>query len=126
MTRAFVILLHTGCGEDHFDLMLDPGQGRRLATWRCGVGCLSLRPGEAAVVRRLADHRRAYLTYEGPVSGGRGMVRRVARGTYETLDDQPGRLVVRLDAEGKPPARLELTQAEGDRWVITRSGDVRR
>lgn len=29
---------------------------------------------------RLADHRREYLTYEGPVSGGRGRVRRVAEG----------------------------------------------
>ncbi|HBE68769.1 MAG TPA: hypothetical protein DDW52_11540 [Planctomycetaceae bacterium] len=32
---------------------------------------------------RLIDHRRHYLTYEGPVSGNRGEVKRVASGTYE-------------------------------------------
>lgn len=31
---------------------------------------------------RLVDHRRHYLTYEGPISRDRGVVRRVAQGTY--------------------------------------------
>lgn len=32
-----------------------------------------------------SDHRKAYLTYEGPVSGERGRVRRVAEGEVEVL-----------------------------------------
>jgi hypothetical protein len=33
-------------------------------------------------VERLADHRLAYLDYEGPVSGDRGIVRRLDTGTF--------------------------------------------
>ena len=32
---------------------------------------------------QLPDHRRDYLEYEGPVSGGRGEVSRIEEGTYE-------------------------------------------
>ena len=35
----------------------------------------------------LGEHRREYLTYEGPVSGGRGEVKRVAGGTYDLAGD---------------------------------------
>ncbi len=40
---------------------------------------------------RLADHRPAYLDYEGPVSRGRGDVTRVLSGTYATLGPKPQR-----------------------------------
>jgi len=33
--------------------------------------------------RRIGDHRKAYLTYEGPLTGDRGAVRRVEEGTVE-------------------------------------------
>lgn len=36
---------------------------------------------------QIADHRREYLTYEGPVSGGRGRVSRVCRGVCEARRD---------------------------------------
>jgi hypothetical protein len=32
--------------------------------------------------QRIADHRLAYLEYEGPISGGRGTVRRLDGGSY--------------------------------------------
>ena len=35
------------------------------------------------VATRLPDHRLAYLEYEGPVSGNRGVVRRIDSGKYE-------------------------------------------
>ena len=120
MARAFVILLHAGWGEDHFDLLLETDPGGPLGTWQCPRNCLSLRPGQALSARRLADHRRAYLTYEGPVSRGRGRVRRAAEGTCETLAESPGRLVVRLDAASGESGVFELTQTGGDVWVITR------
>lgn len=41
--------------------------------------------------QRLGEHRAAYLTYEGPVSGGRGRVTRVAAGDVQvTRDDAEG------------------------------------
>jgi hypothetical protein len=42
---------------------------------------------------RIADHRRHYLTFEGPVSGDRGSVRRVEEGTAQILSQGPAWLV---------------------------------
>ena len=122
MPSSFVIILHTGCGPEHYDLMLEMLEaGEALATWRIERDCLDLRPGEALAARKLPDHRRAYLSHQGPVSGGRGRVTRVHAGTYETLDHRPDRLVVRLDSPGAS-AMFELarTAEPGDDWRITR------
>ncbi len=119
MSNSFVIILHTGFGADHYDFMLETGPA--LATWQIARNCLDLRDGESAPARKLPDHRLAYLTYQGPVSGGRGKVRRVCEGVFETLIDDSHRLVVRLDAPDGP-ARFELLRdtSAGDDWVITR------
>src|SRR4051812_12148220 len=45
---------------------------------------------------RLPDHRLAYLDYEGPISGGRGVVRRVAHGRYTLLSEDETHLDVEL------------------------------
>lgn len=78
MLRRFVILFHTGHGPEHLDLMIE--LPRALATWRiegpAPVGLLAA-PVPAT---RLPDHRLAYLDTEGPVSGGRGEVRRIEAG----------------------------------------------
>jgi hypothetical protein len=63
----------------------------------------------------LGDHRRAYLDYQGPISGNRGEVRRAAAGTYATLDagagsewcvelDQQTRLVLNLEQRTIAPS----------------------
>ena len=73
----FVVLHHTGYGKPHFDLMLAMDDTGPLRTWRC-----SSWPIDAATkIEPLPDHRRAYLIYEGEISGGRGQVRRVCSGT---------------------------------------------
>ena len=83
MRRAgrYVILEHEGsaCGP-HFDWMIEAGE--TLATWRVAVPPAEVSPAGAAA-ERIADHRTAYLSYEGPVSGGRGTVVRVEAGSYE-------------------------------------------
>lgn len=71
----FVVLHHTGIENPHYDLLVDPGEGHSLWTWR-----LSKWPAEGALVYRVADHRREYLSYEGQITGDRGEVRRVAAG----------------------------------------------
>lgn len=68
----------------HWDFMLE-GSGA-LATWAFATILHSdqasdSRTGGAAL--RLADHRMAYLEFEGPISGGRGDVRRVDSGHFE-------------------------------------------
>jgi hypothetical protein len=49
---------------------------------RTGQGPIA---AEGVPARRLADHRKAYLDYEGPVSGDRGEVHIVDSGTYVLL-----------------------------------------
>jgi len=81
--KTFVILQHTlPDGSVHWDLCLD--EGSVLATWQIleEPGLLTGGVASRVPVRRIADHRRAYLDYEGPVSRNRGHVRRVDRGTY--------------------------------------------
>jgi hypothetical protein len=124
MPSSFVIILHTGLGPDHYDLMLEMLEaGESLATWQLQADCLALRPGDSLAARKLPDHRRAYLSYQGPVSGGLGHVSRVHAGTYETLDRGPDRLVVRLDSPNAS-AEFELTRSanpgQADDWHITR------
>lgn len=89
----YVVLHHTGFGEPHFDLMFETALGSPLATWRANEWPL----GRAAHLTLLGDHRGDYLDYEGPVSGNRGVVRRVQSGTHVILEDGPRRLVVELE-----------------------------
>lgn len=79
--------------------MLDVGGcGGLLTTFRMEVGVHGLRPPAALGAERLADHRRVYLEYEGPLSGDRGEVRRVASGTFEGGFSADGAsLAVRVD-----------------------------
>jgi hypothetical protein len=82
MQTRFVILAHTVNGLTHFDLMLDVGEvllTYQLVRW-------PLAAGESCAAPRIGDHRRAYLEYEGEVSGGRGSVKRVQAGTWHEAD----------------------------------------
>ncbi|MCB9893387.1 MAG: hypothetical protein H6839_02945 [Planctomycetes bacterium] len=80
MAQRFVILEHTVNGEAHYDLMLEVEGQEKLRTFQLARWPLSV--GESCLCRRLDDHRRAYLDYQGEVSGGRGVVRRVESGTW--------------------------------------------
>ena len=71
-------------------------QAESLRTWRL-AGCPD---GVGAIdAEAIDDHRLAYLDYEGPVSGGRGQVRRWDRGEYEAVESTAERVVVRLVGE---------------------------
>ena len=82
--KRFVVLHHTGWAGhlDHFDLMLDVGsaenpEDRALLTYSTISDDF---PAPGIRFEKNADHRRAYLSYEGSVSGERGQVRRVDEG----------------------------------------------
>jgi hypothetical protein len=87
----FVLLEHRWDGV-HWDLMLEHGDA--LRTWALDA---PIAPGTTIPARPLADHRLAYLDYEGPISGGRGEVRRVDRGGYEVRVWSPDLVRVRLE-----------------------------
>jgi len=122
MPSAFVIHLHSGHGPAHYDLMLQCGGA--LATWRLPADPGALEPGGEIPAERLADHRQAYLTYEGPVSRGRGRVRRVHRGTCRLVRAQAARWSFGLSAE-TCRGRFELRRSADDpeRWTLRRLAD---
>ena len=84
--RRFAILRHEMPPEaarpSHWDLMLEY-RGVLLA-WELPAIPFAGLPAtfEDLGIRRLGDHRMAYLTYEGPVSGDRGSVVQVDSGEY--------------------------------------------
>lgn len=95
--RPYVILRHDLPAGAHWDLMLDLGEA--LATWQLARDPASLADPtstDAIPACRIADHRRAYLDYEGPVSGHRGSVTRVEKGTYELIGHSPCGWTIRL------------------------------
>jgi hypothetical protein len=106
----FVILQHETDAGSHYDLMLEVGGV--LKTWSLSE------PPEAdreVACRSLPDHRLAYLDYEGPISGGRGSVKRWDQGTYQREEPIAAEWVVELFGDrmvGR--ATLTLHTAAGD------------
>src|SRR5581483_7197270 len=86
----YVILEHDH-PERHWDFMLEAGE--ILRTWRLSSPPA---PGQTVVAEASFDHRRHYLDYEGPVSGGRGRVTRWDAGTFTWQADEPEQVVVVL------------------------------
>ena len=96
----------------HWDFMLE--QGETLRAWR-----LMKPPADAGAIvgEALGEHRRAYLDYEGPVSGGRGQVNCWDKGDYETLSDDGDRIELALKSEKlNGQAVLERTPEPGSGW----------
>ena len=116
----FVILRHDmppGTPRaSHYDLMLE--QDSVLRTWACDALPQADSP---TLADPLPDHRLAYLTYEGEVSGDRGSVTRVATGEYELLQETSQLVRVRLSSD---TIRGVLVLARGDgeqayRWRVS-------
>jgi len=119
MDRPFVILHHTGYGEAHYDLMVQNGDV--LATWQAPVDPTSLAVGQSVALEKLPDHRLAYLTYEGPIRGGRGSVRRIEGGQADVIERTDSRWHVRLAGE-QGSVEMELKAAGEGQWRCTRVG----
>lgn len=103
----------------HWDLMLEVGAS--LRTWRLAQAPAA--PGETIDAVALPDHRLDYLDYEGPVSGGRGAVKRWDVGEYETLSASDGEeLCVRLSgARVRGVVRMARGGTSG--WLFDWLGD---
>ncbi|MBI2825891.1 MAG: hypothetical protein HYX69_14495 [Planctomycetia bacterium] len=98
----------------HWDFMLEV-EGT-LRTW-----ALDREPADGLIVRAepLADHRLAYLDYEGPISGGRGVVARWDRGTCHIVRWEANE--IRVDVAGQRlcgQVHLARSPAAGH-WTVT-------
>jgi len=122
---ATVVLRHVTRAGAHFDWLLeDPaaptGRGR-LVTFRLAIEPAKWPTDRPILATRLADHRRAYLRYEGPISDDRGRVVRL----------DAGRAIVHRFSPAGLDATLGLRQfagrvrfiERGAVWVGRRQGE---
>lgn len=93
--------------------MLDAGDV--LRTWALGErpDSRGVRPAE-----RLADHRREYLTYEGPISGGRGTVSRWDEGTFREAANGANGTTIEFDLNGNRLRGRGVLTCDGRRWTF--------
>jgi hypothetical protein len=133
----FVLLYHD-CPPgyvrpSHWDLMLEAGDV--LETWALAQlprdwqaahertaathpHCPPLAAGNAVPAERLPDHRIAYLDYEGPVSGDRGNVVRVAVGAYTTTTRRDDCVQIELRGDLSGRVALEHTAPDSPAWLL--------
>lgn len=122
----FVVLRHEEPGGGHhFDWLIarepaPPSGARVLLAFRC-----PLPPGGASIIdaTRMADHRAHYLTYEGPLSEGRGEVRRVMRGLAQLEEADERTIELGLIPDGAPRVayRADMLSHPGT-WRLTHIG----
>ena len=124
--RRTVQLLHElPDGTSHVDWMIARDRAGRepLISFRLQRRIDELKPGQRMAAVRIADHRPAYLDYEGPVSDERGSVRRLAWGTVVSEHRQRSswNLEIRWQDRGdgvliQQRLRLEALEAGATAW----------
>jgi hypothetical protein len=78
----WVVLQHSlPDGTSHYDWLIEPAAGAALLSLRVPV---PLQLG-THLCERQPDHRRIYLTYEGPLTNNRGSVTRIQQGTVHHI-----------------------------------------
>jgi hypothetical protein len=119
----FVVLEHEtppqAARGRHWDFMLEAGDV--LRTW--AILAPPDTPGEL-LAESLADHRLAYLEYEGPISGDRGSVTRWDLGEYVLLEESADTLRVQLAGQ-RLVSRATLVRVPSidQRWIFSLSGN---
>lgn len=105
--RRFAILEHDH-PTLHWDVLIEDGDA--LRTWAVDAAIM---PGRELPARALAPHRRVYLDYEGPISGGRGSVRRWDAGECDVIVWESDRAVIDLRG-GQVAGRAEIRRLGDD------------
>jgi hypothetical protein len=135
---SFVLLYHD-CPPNyerpsHWDLMLESGDV--LCTWALErlprdwqaahsrtaaiySNCPALAVDNSVAALRLGDHRRDYLQLEGPLSGDRGAVTRIASGSYhsESESSDSWRIVL-ASTDLSTRIWLSRTEADDEHWTL--------
>ena len=119
MQTRYVILEHRiPDGGVHFDCLFEIDDV--LASWKMPVPPTHAKPVHAT---KQADHRKAYLDYEGPLTGARGTVTVWDAGTFQlaegdTLSHMMETGIVICQCHGKKlDGRLSLMYLAGTLWV---------
>ena len=103
----YVVLRHEGVDDPHFDLMFETTPGSDLATWRANEWPITA----STEFTPLRPHRRAYLQYEGAISGDRGSVHRLHSANHVVEEDTTEHLLITLETG----QRLILPKGEAKR-----------
>lgn len=113
-------------GSWHIDLMIavDPEGTQPLITFRLPLAIGDLSPGRPTPITALGDHRPTYLRYEGPVSGGRGTVKRVWYGRARWIRRDPDSFLLSLSPTPRGETTIRLTRQVDDRWILDFAGDA--
>ncbi len=125
---AMVLLLHeTPDGGSHFDWLIARDEAGPLVSFRVAER-VDLPSSEGAMEVRAArapDHRREYLKREGPLSGGRGRVTRVASGQASIETDRAEEIAfsARWDGAERGVCVRGAPRAEGG-WVLEIRGEA--
>ena len=136
MPTRFVILHHKIDGGEHWDLMLE--RGGVLLTWQLWqepVAPVSNRcelrvenpphtgPCLPILATQIADHRKAYLDSEGPISGDRGHIRRLDAGTVEFKEFTAEKCLMMLQGDRFRGAYSLTRRSDGENeWVFEKVG----
>jgi hypothetical protein len=117
----FAVLLHQpprdSTESEHFDLLLE--HNGSLLTWRLPIE--PLLEENRCQAKQLSPHRLVYLTYEGPISGNRGTVKRVASGELEWNNlpcSQTGPLMATLKTAEVWALTLTPPPDQASDWVV--------
>ena len=106
----FAVLRHEGIDAPHVDFLYETAPGSMLQTWRLPTWPIH----QVEEATRIRDHRPAFLTYQGQLTGDRGNVVRIDEGTC-TVEAGARRIVVRLSSN----QTLQFEQdAGGDTWHV--------
>ena len=115
----FVIQEHVRAEQVHWDLMLE--KAGSLVTFQTPQPPQKWCQ-EPFTGTKICNHRLKYLTYEGPLSGGRGSVQIAAAGWYEPMQITEDYWRVSLQSD-KISGKLELKLLQDDRWQLTFHGE---
>src|SRR5688572_14190541 len=91
--------------------------GSVLRTWR--LEAIPQR-GVPVTAEPIGDHRLAYLDYEGPLSGGRGVVKQWDAGTFVIEESSPDRMT--LNFSGVKLRGRGMVEGTGECWTFTYHG----
>ncbi len=130
MPRTVVLRHHLPDGTHHFDWLLEPADPpaphaaeraddpneRVLIAWR--LAAWPIPAGSSIAAERLPPHRRLYLNYEGPISGNRGTVQRIATGTATISADTPDRFEAVVISNGASCC-LRAVLRSGKGWQLS-------
>ena len=117
MALRYVVLRHEGVEAPHFDLMFECDPGSNLATWRSDAWPIF----DPTPLKKLRNHRREFLSFEGALTGNRGQVTQIDAGAFEKSVGADGVWHLSLQGEhGSTTLWLIPDEANEERWTARR------